>query len=453
MTLFSIRHLALMIFSPLGVLAAGAAGAEEPSLERPSAFMTGDVAEPSADALEAYAMGHDALSAKREELAVRMFRLGCDQRDPRSCFNAAKISEDRLDAQPAANSSDQRLITAITDGFSSACDLGFQRGCANLVRYLRSPDYGLQDLPKARLLARAACDAGVALACGELAEMHYRGEGMTIDLPKAADLFQHACETDGPATSCFNFGLMLAKGQAQGVEAKEVSFYYREGCRRGSNEACINLAVEYASAPDKPGYLEIASGLLEQVCKRGAAVACKNLAVLTLDHRLGAEPPATAAALYRKACDAGEGGACRGLGNLAQEGVRHAGTPREAVGLFEKGCDFGSGPSCYNAGLMHLIGYKTAERPIIGLQWFAKGCSLGSAPSCAGAAIASYSPKPKHPHLGLDASRRWLEQARVLDPAEPVVLSLEGWLPDETTDVPAPTAPPLPPLPPSPPPR
>jgi len=446
MTRFSIRRLLAMASAPLAVCAAEAAAGQELPPEPSAPFVSGAIAEQSADALEAYAKGHDALSAKREELAIRMFRAGCERREPRSCFNVAKISEQKLDARPASHSPDSSLVATITKGYSAACDLGFQRGCANLVRYLRSPDYGLQDYAKAGEIARAACDAGEALACGDLAEMHYRGEGMAVDLSKAAELFEQACEADGPAASCFNFGLMLAKGQAQGVKAREFPFYYREGCRRGSNEACINLAVEYASAPDVPDNLDMASGLLEQACTRGSTVACTNLAVLTLDHRLGAEPPATAAALYRKACEAGDGAACRGLGNLAQEGVKQAGTPREAIALFQKGCELGSGPSCYNAGLMYLIGYETAEQPLLGLHWFARGCSLGSAASCAGAAMASHAPKPTHPNLGVDASRRWLAQARALNPTDPIVLSLDAWLPDEGTDELAPPAPP-PPLP------
>ncbi|ASJ91959.1 tetratricopeptide repeat protein [Porphyrobacter sp. CACIAM 03H1] len=336
------------------------------------------------------------------------------------------------------------MIVTIIEGYTAACDLELQLGCTKLIHYLRSPDYGLQDLGRARTLAHSACEAKEPEACGELAEIYYRGEGVDVDLPKAAALFYEACHSDGPASNCFNYGLMLDKGQVRDETSVGPSYYYWTGCRRGSDEACINLAVALAGLPEVPDNLDIASGLLEQVCKRGSRIACTNLAVLTLDHRLGAEPPATAAIFYRKACEAGDGAACRGLGNLAQEGVKQAGAPREAIGLFEKGCELGSGPSCYNAGLMHLIGFETAEQPLLGLHWFAKGCTLGSAASCAGAAMASYVPKPTHPNLGVDAARRWLGQARALNPTDPIVLSLEAWLPDDETDASAPASPPPP---------
>lgn len=207
--------------------------------------------------------------------------------------------------------------------------------------------------------------------------------------------------------------------------------YYRIGCRRGADEACINLVtIDYSRRAHDSADLAISKGLLAKSWERGAVVACTNLAVLTLNHDTSPTAKAAAATLYRKACDSGGGGACCGLANLAHDRVREAGKPREAIKHFVKGCELGSGISCYNAGLMHLIGYKMPKRTLTALHWFAKRCELRSASSCAGASLASYSKKPDHPDLGEEAARRWLDHARYLDPGNGLVKSLEGWLDD-----------------------
>lgn len=384
------------------------------------------VARGDADVL--YAKGHDALSANRSDIALRLFSLACEKGDARSCFNVAQITKEQLSPEPAPTGTDKQRVSVITAGFSRACNLGFQRGCANLIHYLRNAEFGVQDLPKAAALARTGCDAGEPLACEELAEMNYAGEGMSVDLRFAANLFKQACETGAAAINCFNYGVMLEKNLVPNADRDDPLQYYQLGCRGGATVACINLAIAYANAPSVDDNLDIASGLLSKACDDGAFVACSNLGVLTLDHGLGTEPQVRAAILFRKACEGGDGRGCRSLGNLAQEGVKEAGSRRDGIRHFIRGCELGSGSACYNAGLMYLIGYLAPKKPMVGLSWFAKGCALQSASSCAGAALASYSTKQESTGVGPVAAQSWLSKAREIDASDPIVESLGNWI-------------------------
>jgi hypothetical protein len=387
-----------------------------------------DLAKRAAEAQLAYEMGHDALAAKREDVALDHFTRACKNGDPRGCYNVGVLTEPKMRENAGAAGPDPLLVAAVTTAYSDACDLGFQRGCAMLVPYLRGLEYAVHDSAKAITVARAACEAGENFACAELAEIYYTGEGTAPDLPEAARLFRHLCDAQWQADSCFNYALMLGKGEVGAPEASGVVRYYRLGCRRGSDAACINLANYYAESPEVPEFRQIAAGLLEQSCERGAIMACANLATLIYDHRLGSDFATRAVSLYRSACERGHGDACRSLGNLAQDGVAAAGAPGDAIGLFVKGCELGSGISCYNAGLMYFIGYNVATDQDAGLRWFAKGCLLDSASACAGAALASFSTESGLPNRGVDVARRWLELARALDPDNALVQSFTEWL-------------------------
>lgn len=387
-----------------------------------------DLAKQAEEAQLAYEMGHDALAAKLEDLALEQFGRACENRDPRGCYNVGVLTEPKVREYGGAAGPDPVLVATVTTAYSHACDLGFQRGCAMLVPYLRGLEYAVHDSARAITVARSACEAGENFACAELAEILYAGEGTAPDLPEAARLFRQLCDAQWRADSCFSYALMLGKGEVGAPEASGVIKYYRLGCRRGSDAACINLANYYAERPEIPEFRQIAVGLLENSCERGAILACTNLATLVYDYRIGSDFAARAATLNRSACERGHGDACRSLGNLAQGGVMEAGLPGDAIGLFVKGCDLGSGISCYNAGLMYFVGHNVSADEDTALRWFAKGCLLDSASACAGAALASFTTESGLPNRGVDVARRWLELARTLDPENALAGSFSEWL-------------------------
>lgn len=419
------------------------AQAQAPDGEQPPLFVDVD---PQANmrhekARAAYEKGHDALAAERTDLALAQFESACANGDPKSCFNVATLVTQTLDTQPAGTHPDPARIAAITRALGAACDRGFQRGCASLVRYIRSSDYGMQDLAKAVSLAQTACAAGEAIACDHLAEMYYAGDGVPADRARSAALFRQSCDAGGPASSCFNYAIMLDKRQVEEFAPAKALEYYRTGCRAGSDEACINLAAEYLDGNRVAGSVDIAEGLLRQSCERGALTACSTLGSLLVDYRRSPEARLAAVGFYRKACDGGVGTGCRGLGNLAQDGIRQAGSPRDAIRQFIMGCDLGASSSCYNVGLMYWIGFKAPKRPDLALGWFAKGCDLKSASSCAGAAIASYSAKPQPREAAMSQSRLWNNYALSLDAGNPLALAIDEWLDDGAAPDAAPVIP------------
>jgi uncharacterized protein len=395
-------------------------------------------------AVAAYQKGHDALTAGRRMLAIEQFEFACERLDAKSCFNVGLLVEAQS-REPLSSSRagipDRSTVGRITSAFRESCYLGFKRGCAALVQYYRSPYYNMQNLPAAIEFATAACDAGEISGCEDLAEMHYRGEGMPVSLTRAAVIFKDGCDAGGRALSCFNYALMNEKGQGLAINAEVAVEYYRIGCRRGSDLACINLAMDYRRSALGTADREIASGLMEKSCKNGEMLACSNLAVMTEESDPSPMGKIRAASLYRQACDGGDGGACRGLGNLASDGVKEAGTRRDATKFFVKGCQLQSGRSCYNAGLMYYIGFRTPNRPRTALAWFSKGCNLGSPPSCAGAALAAFTMKPGDPDGGKEVAIKWLDHARYHYPEDGLVKALDGWLtnganPSETPHLP-----------------
>jgi hypothetical protein len=388
---------------------------------------------------EAYNVGHDTLAANRADLALPYFQTACRYGNPKGCFNVGTLIAQQLERRPAGSAPDAVKVGFVTSAFDAACQLGFQRGCAMLVGYFRKPEFGMQDFGRAASLAASACAAAEYSACTELAEMHYIGEGMPANLAQAAELFRKSCDLGENGASCFNYAILLKTGE---VVSSATSYeYYRRGCRAGSNEACINLAADYIDQKSEYKYLEIAAGLLMQSCNRGAMLACTNLASLVSEHGEELAPGSTAVALYRKACDGGEGSGCRGLGNLAQDGNRQAGSARDAIALFIKGCELGASRSCYNAGLTYWSGHKAPIRPDLALQWFAKGCDLKSASSCAGAALAKLSAKSEQRELAIAEASRWLDQARYLDPGNPLVQAIGDWLKDGGDPAAAPVIP------------
>jgi hypothetical protein len=379
-------------------------------------------------ARKAYQSGHDAVAAKRTYVAYRYFNDACNNGDAKSCFNAATLIRQEVDAQPFGSPADLAKIKAVADALKTSCDRGYQRGCAGLVHYVMSDDYGMQDLPRAVSLAQTACAADEAAACAHLAELHYVGKGVPVDLAQAAALFRKSCDANGPASACFNYAIILDKRQIEDFAPARAFEYYRTACRGGSNEACINLAADYLEGQRVSFDLDIAEGLLEQACERESLTACANLGSLLVDYRRTPEAQVAAVTHYRKACDGGNGAGCRGLGNLAQDGIKQAGSVRDAITLFIKGCDLGASRSCYNAGFTYWTGYKAPKRPEAALQWFAKGCDLNSASSCAGAALAKLSSRSEPRDQTIADARRWLDQARYLDPSNPLVQAVGDWL-------------------------
>ena len=347
---------------------------------------------------EYYQRGHDALSANDKARALDEFRAACQMDNAKSCFNVGLLTE----TLHPAKSGDIDAIEQIFKPYVKACMLGFQRACATEAQLYLSEKYGLKNLPKAEAMLSKACFEGEFSGCENLAELHYQGVAAVPSLDLAATLFKKSCDAEGRALSCFNYGLMREKGQGSPKNTAMALEYYRLGCRKGADVACINLAIHYADRKETI----IAKGLFRQSCDRGALVACANLGELLRNSNHDHPDNAVAVDIFRKACDKNDGKSCRALGQMAQDGIKVAGTMSGAIRYFEKGCQIQYAQSCYNAGLTHWIGYHVPKNPQTALSWFAKGCALKSASSCAGASLAVLAFKKGDPRGGEAIARQ-----------------------------------------------
>ncbi len=259
--------------------------------------------------------------------------------------------------------------------------------------------------------------------------MYLEGEGPAAGFTGVPELFRRQCDAQWEAgTACHNYALMLAKGLTIASGETPPIHYYRLGCRQGLDQACNILAADYLKTGTADSEL-IAAGLYQQSCERGyQRPACVALAATILEHRMVPDFRARAAELYRSACNVGLGDGCLGLGDLARQGASEAGSPSDAVRLFIEGCELGSGVSCYSAGVAHVLGLDIPKDFSAALAWFGKGCSMASAKACVGAALASRIGPPDMRDSGAAVSLRWLEAARGIDPAEPLLAVYDEWL-------------------------
>jgi uncharacterized protein len=405
-----------------------------PAPELPSVPATINPVDPKVTE-EQYQRGHDALIAGYKEQAIGEFIESCDGGNLKSCFNVGLLHEEKIKGDP---SNDPNFKTAIAY-MVRACFAGFQRACIAEASNYRTPKYGVLDVARSVALLTKACDAGEIAGCEDLAEIHHSGSGIPVDVARAAALFKQSCDAGGRANSCFNYGLLRSKGHGEAASLEEAIQYYRLGCRKGSNDACTNLAAHYLRPDASLPELGIGAGLLRHSCANGGLIACSNMGQVHREGKVSDASNAEAVSFFRKACDGGYGSGCRSLGNMTEEGIKEAGPKRAALKHYIRGCNLKYAESCYNVGLVYWLGFRAPKRIRTSIAWYGKGCEMGSASSCAGASIAALSLKECDPAGGKAAARPWFDRARVTNPENGLVKSLEAWRSKVDENEPSPT--------------
>lgn len=380
-----------------------------------------------------YQRGHDAISAGDNVWALEEFRKSCAMNHAKSCYNVGTLKQ----ADGDAKAETLEEVEQIAKAYWKACVLGFQKGCVAEARFYSTDRYGRQDLAKAEAMFSKACFEGETTGCEDLAELHYQGRAANSNLDLAATLFKKGCDEGGNALNCFNYGLMREKGQGAPKSSAAALEYYRLGCRKGAEPACISLAIVYANQ----GESIAAKKLFGQSCDRGTLQACANLGELLRNSAPNHPDNSVAADIFRKACTKGDGQSCRALGQMAQDGSKAAGPKSAGIRFFEKGCELQYARSCYNAGFSYWSGYHAPKDPRLGLKWYAKGCDLNSASNCAGASLAALSFDKGDPDGGEVVARQWFDRAYALDPDNQLVAALKDWY---DRDAPNAVSPPMP---------
>lgn len=202
--------------------------------------------------------------------------------DPVGCVAVGWASELQGDA------------SAAVAAFTSACDAGFARGCAEVARVREEPESQV-----------AACDAGVGAACrwSDRPEDACR-LGDALGCVAAGDL-PRGCEL-GHGPACVAWSDTLAEDPAL---ARSVIQVTERACALGSPEGCVRLGEGLLAGSGVPADADAASRIWWTVCDEGHGPACRYLAESVLEDE------------------------ARGIAML----------PRD---LYQRGCDLGDAPSC-----------------------------------------------------------------------------------------------------------
>lgn len=119
------------------------------------------------------------------------------------------------------------------------------------------------------------------------------------------------CEAGGAMSrfACAFAGYALDAGLGVTAEPTRAARYYRMGCERGDQRACIRLASLKAAGSGVPRDVPAALAVLEAACAGGVLEACGRLALVLLNR---SEPGDVdrARSLLRTACEAGDEPSC-----------------------------------------------------------------------------------------------------------------------------------------------
>ncbi len=150
----------------------------------------------------------------------------------------------------------------------------------------------------------------------------------------------------------------------------------RDGCERGSAEACL-----WAGRFEEPG--DMASRLYHLGCKLGSQEACMRRDAAQGDN--WAMPLGD----MERACARGAAEVCERLGWAYQRGLsvpvdaaRGEAYYRRAAERFEAACEAGSGLDCSGAAALYEDGAGVARSPALADTLYARACDLGDVKGC-----------------------------------------------------------------------
>ena len=155
--------------------------------------------------------------------ALLYFKGACDAGVGQGCFSLA-LAHLEGKGKPQNIGEGIRLMT-------KACENLDTRGCAKSAALLRHEGR----VAEARALLEIGCKAEDSESCAQLAFL--LSKDTPPDYPRAAALFSAAC-TQGHVHSCFNYAVMLHKGQGVAPQPRRATMLLKESCRLGVKEAC-----------------------------------------------------------------------------------------------------------------------------------------------------------------------------------------------------------------------
>jgi TPR repeat protein len=253
----------------------------------------------------------------------------------------------------------------------TACENGLAHACYALARKkLTAGDSGA-----ALELLRKSCPAAPE-SCGWLAHLLEGNHGVSKDAAGAQKAADQGCDAyDGQ--SCRLLATMLRASNDQWGAGMALW----KGCSKGDGASCHLRAVDaLADEKQKPAErAKYALSIDEQGCKMGSQVACVGLASLHLDGATGKRDAALAFELASQACAKDLGTGCFMAGAIIERAGGRAGNDAAAQALFERGCRLDDALSCAAASALAARGGKKSAAEL-----GRRACAAGYQPACRG---------------------------------------------------------------------
>lgn len=360
-------------------------------------------------------------------VAELLYRRACNAADGDACLQLGKMLDlERADFAPRVN----------IQYFVRACTLGALEGCDFQADALLFGQLGEPDPAAAEALLRKICALGRDTSCRALARALLREERQPEEQDEGRAIIDRLCRAgDGEACRAgANHWDRLIMPDA----AARLSLYRDLGCTAGDADLCVQNARAIFQSGSGAAQRDLALTYLDKACAIDGRFSCRDAADIR-------EEPA-----LRQGCDNGDGDACLSLGRILMLQGHLLEDRPTALTLLASSCEAGQNSACPLAAgmLIDAARYDQATPEPARIQaYLTQACTAGTLGACetladelaSGALLAQDTALAAELYVDqcdngrIDACN-FLEAQALIDPAAPLMLAGEGFVPALTPE-------------------
>ncbi|WP_168210715.1 tetratricopeptide repeat protein [Persicimonas caeni] len=235
------------------------------------------------------------------------------------------------------------------------------------------------DEKRALGMYRKGCDGGADKACHVLGSRYAKGDGVEKDVTRAVDYLEKAC-TRGLGDACGELGDFYADGEGADKDEARAEQMFRNGCANGHIRSCTRLAQFYLRANSEESFRQ-AIQLYEFACTNEEPEACDDLGSIhaSLDDE---ESHIEAADYFEKACLMDFGRGCSNFASRYYFGVGVEKDREKAVELYRRSCTQGFETGCYRLASIYEAGEDVDRDAKKALELYEAACKDEHVDSC-----------------------------------------------------------------------
>ncbi len=346
-----------------------------------------------------------------DQQALELFRAGCDQGAPESCYHLAQMVHHGQGVEANTKTAAQLALKGCKGGMDDSCTLhrdyeyrlldekaaeAHATACGDETAqrrgrqcYLAGQAFAYDvnftaDIERARELHLEGCALDYADSCQAAAKLFDPGQSEGDDLQRAQKLYEKACSLDA-AEACHLLGMHHREGTQAGEggideDIELATRYLERGCEGRWGESCGQLGSIYEEGEAVEEDEALAEKMYRLGCASGHLPSCTNLAQFYLATDTE-ESVSQSVQLFYYACANDEPEACGDLGLLLSN-VEDEEMQAEAAEHLEKACMLDSGYGCHNFASIHYHGTGVDEDVDKAASLYQRACDEGFAPSC-----------------------------------------------------------------------